>query len=171
MTRPGRLAIVVLLLAGSGCGYHLSGGGSTIPQNIKVIAVLPFENRTNRPEIEQRVTEQVALELSRRGRYRIVASSTEADAVLEGAVTSYQRSAVLFNEAGRASRQEVVVALQATLRERSGDEVLWRQSGLIFKEQYEVPDTGDFSNLEETALDDLSRGAAGVLVTSILEGF
>lgn len=160
-----------LALLCAGCGYHLSGGGSTIPENIKIIAVLPFENRTNRPEIEQRVTEQVASELTRRGKYRIVASSAEADAVLEGAVTSYRRSPVLFNEAGRASRQEVAVALQATLRERTRDEVLWRQSGLIFKEQYDVPDTGDFSNLEETALDDLSKGAAGVLVTSILEGF
>jgi TolB-like protein len=153
------------------CGYHLSGAVTSLPPEIKIIAVLPFENRTNRPEIEQRVTEEVADEFTRRGRYKVITDRSAADAVLEGAVTSYRTSPVQFTSAGRATRVEAFVTLQATLRETSNDEILWSQSGLIFKEQYDVPETGEFFDQESVALDDIAKGAAGVLITSILEGF
>jgi TolB-like protein len=153
------------------CGYHLSGAVTSLPKEIVVIAVLPFENRTNRPEIEQRVTEEVAEELTRRGRYKVVTDRSAADAVLEGAVTSYRTAPVQFTSAGRATRVEAVVTLQATLRGTAKDEILWSQSGLIFKEQYDVPESGVLSDRESVALDDIAKGAAGVLITSILEGF
>jgi TolB-like protein len=169
-----KLAMALMLALAAvlpSCGYHLSGAVTSLPENIKVIAVLPFENRTNRPEIEQRVTEEVADELSRRGRYKVVTSRESADAVLEGAVTSYRTSPVQFTTAGRATRVEAIVTLQATLRETLNDEILWSQSGLIFKEQYDVPESGEFFDQESVALDDIAEGAAGVLITSILEGF
>ena len=173
--KPGRIAALAPLLLFSAllpsCGYHLSGAVSGPLESIKIIAVLPFENRTNRPEIEQRITEQVADELTRRGRYKVVTDRTTADAVLEGAVTSYRTSPVQFTSAGRATRVEAFVTLQATLRETLKDEVLWSQSGLIFKEQYDVPESGEFIDQESVALDDIAKGAAGVLITSILEGF
>jgi len=162
------LAVAALLPS---CGYHLSGAANPLLQNIKIIAVLPFENRTNRPEIEQRITEKVTEELTRRGRYRVVTDRTAADAVLEGAVTSYRTSPVQFTSAGRATRVEASVTLQATLRNTFKDEILWSQSGLIFKEQYDVPESGQFVDQESLALDDIAKGAAGVLITSILEGF
>jgi TolB-like protein len=166
-------AVLLLTLAAAlpSCGYHLSGAVTSLPENIKVIAVLPFENRTNRPEIEQRVTEEVADELTRRGRYKVVTSREAADAVLVGAVTSYRTTPVQFTTAGRATRVEAFVTLQATLRETLNDEILWSQSGLIFKEQYDVPESGEFFDQESVALDEIAEGAAGVLITSILEGF
>ena len=161
-----------LLLAGLlGCGYGLVGRTTVLPESIQSIAVLPFENRTTRPEIEQRVTEAVAAELARRKGYRVVTESSAGDAVLEGAVTRYETRVVQFTTAGRATRIEAEVTLQATLRERANDQVLWSQSGLIFTEQFDVPETGEFFDQETIALDDIARGAAGALVTSILEGF
>jgi TolB-like protein len=154
-----------------GCGYRVVGSGSTLPEHIKIIAVLPFENNTTRPEIEQRVTEEVAKEFSRRRRYDVVTDRAAADAVLEGAIASYRTTPVLFTEAGRATRVEAVVSIRATMRDTENDEVLWSQSGLIFKEQFDVPETGEFFDQESVALDDIARGAAGALVTSILEGF
>ena len=168
---PALAALLAIAALPPSCGYHLSGAVTSLPENIKVIAVLPFENRTNRPEIEQRVTEEVAEELTRRGRYRVVTDRASADAVLEGAVTSYRTSPVQFTSSGRATRVEAVVTLQATLRATLKDEVLWSQSGLIFKEQYEVPEAGLLFDQESVALDDIAKGAAGVLITSILEGF
>jgi TolB-like protein len=170
-----RAAVVILMLVAAalaeGCGYRLSGMSAGPLRDIKVIAVLPFENRTNRPEIEQRVTEEVTDELTRRGRYRVITDPSSAEAVLEGAVTSYRTTPVQFTDAGRATRVEVVVTIQATLRQSLRDEVMWSQSGLIFKEQYDVPETEEFFDQESVALDDIAKGAAGVLITSILEGF
>jgi len=172
-------AILVLTaaLATVCCGYTLSGyGSSVLPDHVSVVAVVPFENRTERPEIEQRITEAVAAELSRRGRsksgrLRVVTQVGKADAVLEGAVTRYQTRSVEFAANGRATRIETEVLLQATLRDLGSDTVLWSQTGLIFKEQFDVPPTGEFFDQETLALDDIAKGSAAVLVTSIVEGF
>ena len=164
--------LAVLALAGAAsCGYRLSGA-STLPEHVRAIVVMPFENRTNRPEIEQRVTEELADQLTRRGRYSVVTDRESADAVLEGAITTYRTTPVQFTSEGRANRVEVIVTIQATLRERVDDTVLWSQAGLIFKEQYDVStDTAEFFDQESVAQDEIARGAAGAVVTSILEGF
>jgi hypothetical protein len=168
-----QLALAALLAATSwSCGYRLVGtGGSILPGHVKKIVVVPFENRTQRPEIEQRVTEAVSSELSKRGRYAVVADKTQADAMLEGAVTQYRTAPVQFTEDLLANRVEAVVRIQATVRDLSNDQVLWSQGGLIFTAQFDVPQGGTFFEQESLALDEIAVGVAGALVTSILEGF
>jgi outer membrane lipopolysaccharide assembly protein LptE/RlpB len=166
------LAALSLLLPLAGCGYALVGRNTFLPERIKVIVVTPFENRTARPQIEQRVTEEVARELSKRGRYKIVTEKAEADALLEGAVADFRTNPVQFNAQGRATRVETVVTIQATLRDLQGDAILWSQSGLLFREQYDVPaNETSYFDQENQALDEIAQGAASALVTSVLEGF
>lgn len=165
---------LVLLLAGTGCGYRLAGTSSVLPDHVKIIAVVSFANQTDRPEVEQRVTEAVARELSRRGRYEVVTDPGKADAVLAGTVTSYRTIPVEFTTEGREARTEATLTIQATLRETASDEILWSQSGLIFKEQFDVTEESrdeGFIYLESLALDALASGVAGVLATSMFEGF
>jgi outer membrane lipopolysaccharide assembly protein LptE/RlpB len=166
-------AIAAALLAASGCGYRLVGQGSgVLPSTVKVVAIRTFENRTTRPEIEQRITEEVAREFSRRGDYRVVTDAEGADALLEGAVTDLRTNPVQFNQEGRATRVETVVLVQATLRDLRTDQVLWQQANLPFREQFDVPETAtDLTDTETLALEEIARGAADALVSSILEGF
>lgn len=171
MTRPAAAALLLTCAVMSGCGYRLAGTVSDLPSHIERIAVTTFENRTTRPEIEQRVTEEVTRVLNTRGRYRTVAQIDDANAVLEGAVTSYRAVPVQFTGSGRATRVEAVITVQATMRDVIDDTVLWSQSGLIFKEQFDVPESGVFIDESGEALDELARGVAEVLVTSIFEGF
>jgi TolB-like protein len=165
---PAGVLLLVCASAFPGCGYTLSGKNTFLPERIRVIMVAPFENRTQRPEIEQRVTEEVARELSKRGRYKVVSAREGADALLEGAITEYRSTPVQLNAQGRATRLETVVTLQATLRDVSSETVLWSQSGLVFREQYDV----QAEVLEENlALDQIAQGAAAALVNSMFEGF
>ena len=166
-------ALLPLVAGVADCGYRLAGTGSVLPPHVKLIAVVPFANRTERPEIEQRVTEAVAQELSRRGGYEVVTDPAKADAVLEGVVTSYRTVPVEFTTEGRESRSEATLIVQATLRDTSTDAVLWNQAGLIFKEQYDVSEaeSGEFFDRETLALDALARGVAAALATSMFEGF
>ena len=167
-----RRAAAALLLAASGCGYRLAGTGTFLPPGIRTIAVAPFENRSARPEIDVRTTEAVARELSRRGGYHVVSDRTGADALLEGAVTRFETTPVQFNAQGRATRVEITVVVRASLRDLAKGEILWDQSNLLFREQYDVQQTDvNYFDLETTALDELARGAAQTLVNSITEGF
>jgi len=104
------MGVGLALLVAASCGYRLTGtgGSSPIPEHITRVVVMPFENRTKRPEIEQRVTEEVALELSKRGRYQVVSDRASAEAMLEGAVTSYRTSPVEFGADSRATRVEAL---------------------------------------------------------------
>jgi TolB-like protein len=172
--RAAKATLIVTTMFSTACGYALVGtgaGAGIIPEEVRTVAVTPFENRTTRPEIDQRVTEQVAREFAKRSRRRVVANPANADAVMDGAIVQFQTRPVEFNASGRASRVETVVVLAATLRESATDRVLWSQSSLLFREQYDVADDRDLFAEETLALDDIARGAATTLVTSIVEGF
>lgn len=170
LARAAALTVAIVLVVG--CGYGLVGSGAgVLPADVLSVAVLPFENRTNRPEIDQRVTEEVAREFSQRSRRKVIANPDAADAVMEGAIVRFDTRPVQFNASGRATRVETVVVLAGTLRERDTDRVLWSQGQLVFREQYEVADDSDLFAEETLALDDIARGAASTLVTSIVEGF
>jgi len=173
MTRlAARTIVAITLVTTTACGYRLAGtGAGVLPSHVRAIAVASFSNRTDRPEIEQRITEALTRELARRGRYRVVTDPGAADAVLEGAITDYRTPPVEFTSSGRQSRVEATVTLEATLRERTRDDVLWSQTGLVFKQPFDVPDSGVYVDLESAALDLLSRQAAESLVSSMLEGF
>jgi len=170
-----RLALLSATLIGgivlSGCGYRLAGQGSVLPEHVKAIVIVAFINRTQRPEIEQRVTEQVAIQFSRRGQYEVVTDRSAAQAILEGAITSYVTIPVQFTSQGRATRVEAVVQIEAVMRDLSNDKILWSQGGLVFREQFDVPETSEYFDQETLALDSIAEGAAGALVISILEGF
>ncbi len=170
----GRGACTLVALAGVlwvGCGYGLVGRASVLPEHVRVVVILPFDNRTSRPEIEQRVTEELAREMAKRGKYDVVTEQSAADAMLEGAISGYRTIPVQFSPAGLATRVEAIVTIQATLRDLKSDEVLWSQRDLVFHEQFEVEEGEEFFDQETVALDSIARGAAGALVTSILEGF
>lgn len=175
MSRARGLLGAVLIagvLASPGCGYKLAGTGTFLPKNIKKIAVAPFENRTSRSEVEVRVTEAVARELSRHGAIKVVTDKASADAYLEGVVTEFHTSPVQFNSGGRATRLESTVVLRASIRDLVTGEILWSQANLLFRDQFDVQqEQADYFDLETLALDALSRGAAQTLVNSITEGF
>ena len=170
--RARGLALIAAATMSWGCGYRLAGTGSFLPPNIKTIAIAPFENRTGRPEVEVRVTEAVAREMSRHGSLKVVSDKAAADAYLEGVVTDFRTSPVQFNAEGRATRLESTVVLRASIRDLASGEILWSQANLLFRDQYDVQQQQvDYFDLETLALDALSRGAAQTLVNSITEGF
>ena len=177
--RPGcpdrRLApgVATLLLASFvGCGYHLVGHSSTLPTGIQSVGVPTFVNRTNRPELEQRVTEHVIDEFTTRGRVRILPGEEGAQAVLRGEIMSYIVTPVVISEQGRATRYEILITAHVTLSETTTDRVLWEDDHFLFKRQYDVATSPQvFIDQEIVAIDDVATDFAKSVVTSILEGF
>ena len=173
---PRRALVVVLLaIAGvlfGGCGYHLVGRSSTLPTGIQSVGIPTFVNRTNRPELEQRITEHVIDEFTTRGRVRIVPSEERAQAVLRGEILSYTVTPVVISEQGRATRYEIMITAHVTLSETTTDRVLWEDDHFLFKQQYDVSTNPNaFIDQEVVAIDDVATDFSRSVVTSILEGF
>jgi len=168
-----RLAVVLLSTAGAlGCGYALTGRSSTLPPDLKSIGVPLFVNKTNRTEIEQRITEQVVNEFITRGRVRIVSGEEGADAVLNGTIFTYTITPVVINDQGRATRYEIMITARVVLKEVGTDRTLWSEDRFLFKQQYEVAELAStFIDREIIGIDAVSVDFAARVVTSILEGF
>lgn len=170
----GLLALLGALVATApGCGYHLTSKGSNLPPHVKVIAVPEFANNTTRPELGQRVTENVLEELVGRGSYRVSPDVRGADAVLSGTVTSWTSKPVQLTEEG-SEAQRVSVTLKASVRfeDRVQRRVTWQQDAYTFTAEYEViGDPDEYFDTELAAVEEIAEDFARAVVSAILQGF
>ncbi len=167
------LALPLLLLMNSACGYHTAGHAVQLPDSVKTIAVPAFKNETLTYRIEQMLTASVVRELTTRTKYRILLDATgDADATLRGTVLSTASTPLTYDTAtGRAASVLVVVSMKVTLTDRSG-KVLYQNPAYLFREQYEVSqDLTSFFEEDSPAFRRLSQDFARTLVSNILEGF
>jgi len=164
------LPILALILAG--CGYHLLGHSSALPPEIKRVGIPIFANKTDRPDLEQRITARIISEFVTRGRFQISSSEEGVDAVLKGEILAYVQNPVALNAQGRASRYEILINAKATLMETSDDKVLWADDHFVFRRQYDVTSTSSgIVSQEQVAVDQVADDFAQAVVASILEGF
>lgn len=177
MRRWPLIALLLGLLGvGTGClGYHLAGhatAASFLPPTIKVIGIPPFKNSTERPQLDQRISEALINEFVKRAKVDAIPSSRGTDAVLEGTIESFRSSPVTFSPTGRSERVEVTVTARIRLVQASPEKVLWAQNHFIFREQYDLPESATAqSDREILAIEEIADGFARAVVTSILEGF
>ena len=163
--------LVVSLLAGA-CGYALVGRGTNIPEDIREVYLSPFENRTQRQQLDQFVTEAIAQELVKRRRFEVVGEPQRADADLSGEVVSFGLTPITFDDQGRATEYEISLTAQVLFRRIPGEEVVWRAEHYQFRETYEVElGEGGFLDLEEEAIRDAAERFAETMVSDLLEGF
>lgn len=167
------LVCVAVALSTSGCGYRVAGRTSSLPANVKTIAVLAIENRTQRYRIEQRMTRALVHEFLSRANYRIVSDASNADAVLTGRINSLESNAILFDAAtGRATTMLVTIHCEVLLEDRQTKKALYRNDNFLFRNEYEVStDLPSFFEEQDPALDRMARDFASRLVAAILENF
>jgi hypothetical protein len=167
------LLSVGLLSATTACGYHLTGKGSNLPEHVKIIGVPAFENRTTRPELGQRITEKITQELVKRGKYKIVATDSGADAVMTGSVDGWTaRPVQLGTERSEASR--VAVTLRASVRfvDKVSGEPIYENDAYAFTREYDViGDPDAYFDTELGAVDEVAQDFARAVVSACLQGF
>ena len=163
----------VLLLAFSGCGYHVAGHADLMPKSIKTIAVSAFGNPTTRFEIARMLPEDVTREFISRTRYQIISDPTQADAVLKGAVTNYAAYPTVVDPAtGRATGVQVIVSMQISITERATGKVLYQRNSFEFRERYTISiNPQAYFDESGTAMARVSKDASRSIVTAILENF
>jgi outer membrane lipopolysaccharide assembly protein LptE/RlpB len=165
---------MLLLTAAAGCGYHLVGESSTLPPKLQKLYVAPFVNQTGRAELDQRLTEQVTQEWVRRGRFQLVPSPDQADAVLSGTITAAGSTPVQFDTLGRATEYQLTVTADVQFVDRTGAKpvVLWHEARFSRSVSYPVSvSVATYFDQETQAMDRVALDFARGLVVAILEGF
>ncbi len=170
-TAAAAVAVVATLLAG-GCGYGLVGRTSSLPEDISNIHVSPLVNRTTRSQVDQLLTQAIATEFVKRRRFELVSGRGEADAVLSGAVTSYNERPVTFGSDGRATEFEIQITADVEFGRPGADEPIWSRQGYLFRELYEVElSAAGYFDRDDRAIEEVAEKFAETLIIDLLEGF
>jgi len=129
-----------LVLAGAAlitinaCGYQWVGQSSLLPKDAQTVYVEPFINRSRDVGMEKELTSALRSEFYRRGQLRVVDLAEQADLILSGVVRSIESSVASVNRRDEVLQYESVLVLDATLRRREPNEILWRGQGLRLAE-------------------------------------
>ncbi len=173
---PPVLAVAVLALSALalGCGYTLVGTSSKLPAKLQKLYVAPFVNQTTRAELDQRLTEEVTQEWVRRGRFQLVSSAEQADAVMSGTILNAVVVPVQYDQEGRPTQYQLTVAADVQLVDRTGEKpvTIWRDPRFSRSSPYDVNvNATNYFDKEIQAIEQLSRDYARALVVTVLEGF
>ena len=170
--------VVGLAFTGSGCGYALSGRGSFLPDYIRVVGVPQLVNSSTFFQVEQILTEKIRTEFIGRGRYTVIPAPEGADAVVTGAVTAITVQPVGFTEQQLASRYLFTLTMNVEFTDARTSKVLWSNSALTFREEYELTTRGNtalegatFLSQERSSFDRIADDVARTVVTAIVEAF
>jgi hypothetical protein len=125
----------------AGC-YGFAGGG--LPPGIKTVAVLPFDNLTAEPALQQQVNTAVREAVRNRLGLR-EASEDQADALVRGTITRYEPDLpVAFQGSQDPTQRQVTVTkrlVQLTVNveiiDQHAGKPLWQRQGLTVEGDYD----------------------------------
>jgi len=166
----GLLSLTLLL---SSCGYKFAATDTVLPKTVHTIAIPAFNNLSTRYKLSDQIPEAISREFLTRTRYRVVADTNTADAVLRGAVVNYSFNPTIFDPAnGRAAYAELHVTLSVTLTERSTGKVLFDRKNFDVRETYQIsPDATQYFEESDPALKRAGQQVARSIVSAVLENF
>jgi outer membrane lipopolysaccharide assembly protein LptE/RlpB len=168
------VAVILLCGAAAGCGYHLVGTGSTLPEDVSTLFVERFLNQTSFADMDQRVDEALTLEWVRRRRLQLVDDREGVDLVLSGVILSLRSSPVRFDEQGRATEYQMALTTSVKLHDVRGEEprLLWEDIAFSRRTSYVVdPRSADYFDRQILTMDRLAEEYARGLVSAVMEGF
>ena len=147
--RARALLLLGLAVLAGGCGYTVRG---TLPAHIHSVAVPIFRNRTQEPAIESLITRAVVEAFSTNGRLRVVGTE-QADAILDGEITSYTIASIAFDKDANVRLYRLVVTVNLRLRDLRQNAVLFQQDNVREQADFRVQDAvSQTISREETAV-------------------
>ena len=152
-----------LVLYVAGCNY--SFGSGSFPDHIRTVAILPFENDTNRFELTQEIHEELLRELPR-ALGVTNAGEESADAIVQGRIVRYDLTTPLFRPGAQRDQVDVLqrqvsIRVEVELIDVVQNVILWDDLALATQGQY----------IEESESEEVGRlEAIQLLVQRIVDG-
>ncbi len=162
-----------LLFLTTACGYHTAASAAHLPSSVHTLAVPVFQNATQSYHVEVAFTQAVIKEFSSRTSYHLTPNSNaDADATLNGTITSFQVIPLTYNsQTGQSSSFLITIKARVVLTDRNS-KTLYQNGNYLFRQQYETTqDLPSFIQEDPAALQRLSRDFAQAVVSDILESF
>ena len=171
MLKPSLLALALALIVGV-CGYKPAGKGKGLPANIRIVAVPVFKNSSQNYRVEQRFTNAVIEEITKRARALNVTTNPDgADAVLTGDIRRFNAAGTILDDQARTRVWEVRIIISVLLRDNHTRKILYQNPRLLFEGEYQLSDDPQsFFNEENSAVDRIARDFAQSVISTVMEG-
>ena len=133
----GGISFAAVLAAG-GCNYGFRSG--SFPEHIRSVAILPFDNDTNRFELTQEIHQELLRSLPR-ALGITNAGEDMADAVVQGRIVRYDMTAPLYRSGQQTGQVDVLqrqvnIRVEVELIDLVENLILWDDRGLSTQGQY-----------------------------------
>jgi hypothetical protein len=136
--RSGRCSALLLLLAACWSPYGFAGGG--LPQHVRTVAVLPFENETPQAELQRELWQELRSRMQSRLGLRD-APEERADAVVRGTLLRYDTDIPIAYSADSrqvpSARRKLQLVCDIQIVDQTTGKTLWERKGLVAEGEYE----------------------------------
>jgi hypothetical protein len=118
--------------------YGFAGGG--LPSHVRTVAVIPFENLTSTPDLQQELALALRTELRNRLGLREAAES-RASAIVRGTIQRYETDIPIgysaTNQNQTSARRQLQISVDIEMIDQASGKALWQRKGLLVEGQYE----------------------------------
>jgi len=158
----GRFLSLCLSLGLAACGVRYGFSEGAFPSHVRTMAVLPFDNETSSPDLQNELLDVMRRQMQQRLGVRD-APQERADALVRGRIVSYDVDVpVAFSADPRQSvsaRRRLQLTIDVEILDQTTGKVLWQQRGLRAEGEY-----------AERAEPEGRKQAIEKLVNDIIEG-
>lgn len=127
----------LVLCAGCGVRYGFSEGA--FPSHVRTMAILPFDNQTATPELQNELFDSMRKELQKRLGVRD-ATEDRADALVRGTIISYDVDIPVAVSADPrqavSARRRLQVTIDVEILDQTTGKTLWQKKGLRAEGEY-----------------------------------
>ena len=153
-----------------GCGYHLVGTGKNLPEHLKTISIPVFQNTSSQPEIHRELTSAILQSFISDGRLK-VAKKEEADLVMNGNLSYYNKRAVSFNAQDLVSDFIIEIEIELEVIDQMKNKIFLKEK---LKNQWDYKSNNDIADTETARLEALDQAYIDLgnrLVSLIIDQF
>ncbi len=142
-----------------------------MPSYMSKLAIPTFQNRTNQPNFENELTQQLNQDFLMDGRLEIV-NADKANALLMGTVTQYQLEPLLMDVHNTPQQYKMRVILYLALKDIQAGKNLWVEERFEESTTYYVANTmGVAPENEQDARKRLIQQLSRRIMARVIEGF
>ena len=155
-------ALLLLATLAGACGVRYGFSEGAFPSHIRTMAVLPFDNQTPAPELQNELFDRMREVLQRRLGVRD-APQDRADALVRGTIDTYDADVPVAFSADPnkavSARRRLQITIDVEIIDQTTGKVLWQRKGLRAEGEY--PERGEPEGRQQ---------AIERIVNSIVEG-
>lgn len=131
-----QLALVILIVSITGCGYHFAAEGSGLPPQAKTIYVEKFTNHSRYTGLDDQFDRYLKEEIAQHKRLQLVDDPGQADLVLSGEFSYITALAAATNAVSEPIEYTQTLTANAQLIDQHSKKVIWRSTGISATDTY-----------------------------------